>query len=166
MKIRALPVWTIQAILNVYSSWSSLRSWNRTCQVHFAPCSGRMRSLCKLCLLRIYKKAFDKSSRTSDMRSVSARSFLQTKLLQNLSMNGISFLRDYMKQVRRYLNDLAGDSPHPHSLPSLTKCLDFPWCHSPSDKTSDHGRNQVISLISQVSLGPARERSTLCGAWK
>lgn len=129
-----------------------------------------MRRLFKLCLVRICQNTFDTfniSGRTVDRRKCQARSFLQTQLLWILYRNGIYFLRDHGKQVSHTQapDDLPLDSPHPHSLLSITAWLDFPWCHSPLAKRSDHGRKHVICFISQVSSGPARECSTLFSPW-
>ncbi|XP_059130762.1 PRAME family member 6-like [Peromyscus eremicus] len=111
MKIWTVPMCTVKEILNVFHPGNIEElelnlAWNVSKLAQFASCLGQMRSLCKLSLKNKGQNTFGLVYRTADMEKRIRKAFAQfSKLhhLQHLSMNGIFFLKDHMKQILRSL---------------------------------------------------------------
>ncbi|XP_060234819.1 PRAME family member 12-like [Meriones unguiculatus] len=109
MKIWALPVYVIREVLNVFhleyieELELNMLSWDLLKLLQLTPYLGQMRNLRKLLLASIFKTVFLIGNRTTDREEKCVRNFISqfSKLncLQHLSMNGMYFLRDHLKQV-------------------------------------------------------------------
>ncbi|XP_028718883.1 PRAME family member 12-like [Peromyscus leucopus] len=117
MKIWTVPMCTVKEILSVFhpgriEELELNTGWDVSTLARFAPCLGQMRSLRKFSLARICRNTFGTGTRTADReeRCISKviAQFSKLHCLQHLSMNGIFFLKDHMKQILRCLrNPLA-----------------------------------------------------------
>ncbi|XP_060234826.1 PRAME family member 12-like [Meriones unguiculatus] len=109
MKIWALPVYVIREVLNVFHPEYieelelNMLSWDLLKLLQLTPYLGQMRNLCKLLLASIFKILFLIGNRTTYREEKCVRNiisqFSQLNCLQYLSMNGMYFLRDHLKQV-------------------------------------------------------------------
>ncbi|XP_055451357.1 PRAME family member 12-like [Psammomys obesus] len=109
MKIWALPVFVTGEVLNVFhleyieELELNMLIWDLLKLLQLAPYLGQMRNLRKLFLAYIFKIVFMIGNRTTDREEKCVRNFISqfSKLncFQHLSMNGMYFLRDRLKQV-------------------------------------------------------------------
>ncbi|XP_055467403.1 PRAME family member 8-like [Psammomys obesus] len=111
LQIWALPVYTVRKVLTVFQPDSVQElelntGWSLSTLVNFASYLDRMRNLQKLLLTRIHKNTFRVLNTSLDIRKCITKfvsQFSKLNSLQYLSMNGIYFSSEHMKQLFRYL---------------------------------------------------------------
>nr|XP_034347546.1 PRAME family member 8-like isoform X2 [Arvicanthis niloticus] len=108
MKIWALPFYVIQGILEVFhpkhiQEFKLNIGWIEDTVSRFTPCFGQMTNLHTLSLAPTYNKTFKHGWTTSPREQKYVNKFISQfsnlKGLQHLSMKGLGFLRDHMKQL-------------------------------------------------------------------
>ncbi|XP_040602546.1 PRAME family member 8-like [Mesocricetus auratus] len=139
MKIWALPLCTIKDILSVFhprhiEDLELSMGWDVSTLALFASCLGQMRSLRKLSLARAYKNTIRTINRTADREEKCVRKlvsqFSKLHCLQHLSLNGIYFLRDHVKQVLRCLRSPLETLSITSYILSESDLNYVPCCHS------------------------------------
>ncbi|EGW10054.1 PRAME family member 8 isoform X1 [Cricetulus griseus] len=111
MQIWALPVYTVRKVLMVFQPDSIQElelntGWSLSALVHFVSYLDQMRNLQKLLLTRSHKNTFKVLNTPADIQKCITKfvsQFSKLNCLQHLSMNGIYFASEHMKQLFRYL---------------------------------------------------------------
>ncbi|CAH7443295.1 PRAME family member 8 [Phodopus roborovskii] len=111
MQIWALPVYTVRKVLMVFQPDSIQElelntGWSLSTLVHFISYLDQMRNLQKLLLTRSHKNTFKVLNTPSDIQKCITKfvsQFSKLNCLQHLSMNGVYFSSEHMKQLFRYL---------------------------------------------------------------
>lgn len=109
MQIWALPAYTVRKVLMVFQPDSIQElelntGWSLSTLVHFASYLDQMRNLQKLLITRIHKNTFKVLNTSSDIQKCITKfvsQFSKLNSLQHLSMNGIYFSSEHMKQLFR-----------------------------------------------------------------
>ncbi|KAL1776486.1 PRAME family member 8-like, partial [Sigmodon hispidus] len=157
MRIWALPVYTVKKVLMVFQPDSIQElelntGWSLSTLVHFVSYMDQMRNLQKLLLTRVHKNTFKVLSNPSDIQKCITKfvsQFSKLNCLQHLSMNGVYFSSEHMKQLFRYLKT-------PLETLSLTFCklsqLDL---SSLSQSQSLHQLKHLgLRLVKLIDLSP------------
>lgn len=157
MQIWALPVYTVRKVLMVFQPDSIQElelntGWSLSTLVHFASYLDQMRNLQKLLLTRIHKNTFKVLNTSSDIQKCITKfvsQFSKLNSLQHLSMNGIYFSSEHMKQLFRYLKT-------PLETLSITMCkLSHLDLNSLSQSQSLHQLKQLnLRLVKLIDLRP------------
>ncbi|KAL6030992.1 hypothetical protein STEG23_007060 [Scotinomys teguina] len=157
MRIWALPVYTVRKVLMVFrpDSIQELElntGWSLSTLVHFGSYLDQMRNLQTLLLTRIHKNTFKILNSPSDIQKCITKfvsQFSKLNCLQHLSMNGVYFSSEHMKQLFRYLKT-------PLETLSITMCklsqLDL---DSLSQSQSLHQLKHLnLKLVKLMDLNP------------
>ncbi|XP_051027955.1 PRAME family member 8-like [Acomys russatus] len=157
MQIWALPVYTIKKVLMVFqpNSIQELElntGWSLSTLVHFASYLDQMRNLQKLLLTRIHKNTFKVLNTSLDIQKCITKfvsQFSKLNSLQCLSMNGVYFSSEHMKQLFRYLKT-------PLETLSITMCkLSHLDLNSLSQSQSLHQLKHLsLRLVKLIDLHP------------
>ncbi|XP_057640550.1 PRAME family member 8-like [Chionomys nivalis] len=164
MQIWALPVYTVRKVLMVFQPDSIQElelntGWSLSTLVHFVSYLDQMRNLQKLLLTRIHKNTFKVLNTPSDIQKCITKfvsQFSKLNCLQHLSMNGVYFSSEHMKQLFRYLKT-------PLETLSITVCklsqLDL---NSLSQSQSLHQLKHLnLRLVKLIDLYPTPFRDLL-----
>ncbi|XP_052573738.1 PRAME family member 8-like [Peromyscus californicus insignis] len=157
MRIWALPVYTVRKVLMVFQPDSIQElelntGWSLSTLVHFVSYLDQMRNLQKLLLTRIHKNTFKVLNTPTDIQKCITKfvsQFSKLNCLQHLSMNGVYFSSEHMKQLFRYLKT-------PLDTLSITMCklsqLDL---NSLSQSQSLHQLKHLnLRLVKLIDLYP------------